>query len=130
MAITRRDALRKLVAGTASVAAASAVATVPLSTRAQAEEGPTVPPAAVGMLYDTTRCIGCQTCVVACAEANKLPPDTRLDNIHFAPADLSSFSKNIIKLYKPADGKTYSYVKQQCMHCLDPACVRAACSRA
>src|SRR5581483_7633911 len=105
MAITRRDALRKLAAGTASVAAAGAVAAVPLSRTAQAEGGPTVPPAAVGMLYDATRCIGCQTCVVACAEANKLPPDTRLDNIHFAPADLSSFTKNIIKLYKPADAK-------------------------
>src|SRR5579864_6839968 len=111
MEITRRDALRKLATGTATVAAAGVVSVATLSPSAQAaEEGPTIPPAAVAMLYDATRCIGCQSCVVACAEANKLPFDTRLDNIHFAPADLSSFSKNIIKLYKPADGKTYSYV--------------------
>lgn len=124
MEITRRDALRKLATGTATVAAAGVVSVATLSPSAHAaEEGPTVPPAAVAMLYDATRCIGCQSCVVACAEANKLPPDTRLDGIHLAPRDLSSFTKNIIKLYKPTDAKEFSYVKQQCMHCLDPACV-------
>jgi len=30
----------------------------------------------VGVLVDTTRCVGCQTCSEACAEANSLPePD-------------------------------------------------------
>ena len=123
MEITRRDALRKLATGTASVAAAGVISAATLAEPAQAEEAPLVPPLAVGMLYDTTRCIGCQSCVVACAEANKLPPDTRLDNIHLASADLSSFTINIIKLYRPAGGNVFSYVKQQCMHCIDPACV-------
>jgi len=31
-------------------------------------------------------------------------------------------TRNIIKLYKPTDGTPSSYVKRQCMHCLDPAC--------
>ena len=42
------------------------------------QRGPRAPPDdAVGMLYDTTRCIGCKACVVACHEANDLPPDNR-----------------------------------------------------
>jgi Fe-S-cluster-containing dehydrogenase component len=119
MAITRRDVLKTLTTGTAAVATAGTM----LSGVTHAEEQPTVPPAAVGMLYDATKCIGCQSCVAACAEANQLQPDTRLDPLHQAPRDLNYTTKNIIKLYKPADGKSYSYVKQQCVHCVDPACV-------
>ena len=52
------------------------------------------------MLYDSTRCIGCKSCVVACAQANDLEPDTTLDSIHQAPNDLNAHTKNIIKLYK------------------------------
>lgn len=119
MAITRRDVLKTLTTGTA----AAATATTVLSGMTQAEEQVAAPPEAVGMLYDATRCIGCQSCVAACAEANNLAPDTRLDPLHQAPRDLNYTTKNIIKLFKPADGKSYSYVKQQCMHCVDPACV-------
>ena len=83
------------------------------------------PKNAVGMLYDTTRCIGCQSCVVACAEANNLLPEAMKlgDGVHLTASDLNSFTKNIIKLYKPVDGKEYSFVKQQCMQCVDPTCV-------
>ena len=119
MAITRRDVLKTLTTGTAAAVTAGTV----LSGVTLAEEQAAVPPAAVGMLYDATRCIGCQSCVAACAEANQLQPDTRLDPLHQAPRDLNYTTKNIIKLYKPTDGKSYSYVKQQCVHCVDPACV-------
>ena len=119
MAITRRDVLKTLTTGTAAVATAGTV----LSGVTHAEEQAAAPPEAVGLLYDATRCIGCQSCVAACAEANNLAPDTRLDPLHQAPRDLNYTTKNIIKLFKPADGKSYSYVKQQCMHCVDPACV-------
>jgi Fe-S-cluster-containing dehydrogenase component len=119
MDITRREVLKTLTTGTATVAAAGTV----LSGVTHAEEQLPAPPAAVGMLYDATRCIGCQSCVAACAEANQLQPDTRLDPLHQAPRDLNYTTKNIIKLYKANDGKSYSYVKQQCVHCVDPACV-------
>jgi Fe-S-cluster-containing dehydrogenase component len=78
------------------------------------------------MLYDATRCIGCQTCVAACAEANHTSPDRRLDQLHQSPRDLNDTTLSIIKLCKAADGKSCSYMKQQCMHCVDPACA-AAC---
>ncbi|MGE0453633.1 MAG: hydrogenase 2 operon protein HybA [Vicinamibacteria bacterium] len=114
MALSRRTALRAL-AGSGGVAAASAVG---------ARETQQAPPEALGMLYDTTRCIGCKACVVACREANGLEPDTSRDGLHQAPLDLNGRTKNVIKLYK--EGSRISYVKAQCMHCVDPAC-SAAC---
>ena len=60
--------------------------------------------------------------MAACSEANDTPPDTRVDGLHQAPTDLNEQTRNIIKLYKPADGSAFSFVKRQCMHCLDPAC--------
>jgi len=79
---------------------------------------------AVGMLYDTTRCIGCKACVSACAQANGLEPDTEnADGLYQAPLALNSKTKNIIKLYQ--SGGQQSFMKAQCMHCIDPACVGA-----
>lgn len=93
---------------------------------AAAREAKKVSTEALGMLYDTTLCIGCKTCVVACREANGLEPDRSgtLDNLHHAPLDLNGRTKNVIKLYK-SEQQT-SYFKAQCMHCVDPACA-AAC---
>lgn len=85
---------------------------------------PEASPSAVGMLYDTTKCIGCKACVVACADANDLAPDTAAANgLWQMPEDLNAQTKNIIKLHRDEDSGVSSYVKRQCMHCLDPACV-------
>ncbi len=116
MAISRRSALRGLIAGGAGAAAAAVPASA--ATRVVA------PVDAVGLLYDTTLCIGCKTCVVACQEANGLPADTAgIDSRYDAPLDLSARAKNVIKLY--TEGGVRSFVKVQCMHCVDPACASA-----
>jgi Fe-S-cluster-containing dehydrogenase component len=117
--ITRRDLITKI----AKTGASSAVV-VTVGSHAIREEGEVIPipSTAVGLLYDATICIGCKACVAACAEANDTPPDTRGDGLHQAPDDLNDVTRNIIKLYKPTDGTPSSYVKRQCMHCLDPAC--------
>lgn len=82
------------------------------------------PPAeALGMLYDTTRCIGCKACVTACYQANGLEPRRDAEGLHQAPVDLDARTKNIIKLYR--EGPFESFVKAQCMHCVDPACAGA-----
>ena len=79
---------------------------------------------AVGLLYDATLCIGCKTCVVACQDANGLPRDTAgIDYKYDAPVALNAKAKNVIKLYKGEEGE--SFMKAQCMHCVDPACVSA-----
>jgi Fe-S-cluster-containing dehydrogenase component len=109
-----RRSLLKGIAGT--VAAAGT---------ARAEAPRQAPPDAVGLLYDASKCIGCKTCVVACKEANHLPPDPDPEDggRYDSPVTLSGTTKNIIKAYA-ADGKG-SYMKSQCMHCIDPACVNA-----
>jgi Fe-S-cluster-containing dehydrogenase component len=116
MKLKRRTFLKL---GAVAAGSATAAAVKP----AMASKGPELPADARGMLYDTTRCIGCKACVVACREANNLKPDTQLDGIHDAPISLDGGTKNIIKLYKEPPYR--SFMKQQCMHCVDPACVSA-----
>jgi len=120
MGISRRAALKAMAAATAGTVATT-VGVRPASAAAVA-----APPDAVGMLYDSTKCIGCKACMVACNEANDLPPDTSLsDGLWQMPLDLNEHTKNIIKLYQnPTDG-SHAFVKRQCMHCLDPACASA-----
>ena len=116
MGISRRAALCGLL-----TTGATAVGLKPTSAAVLA----TPPADAVGLLYDTTLCIGCKACVVACQDANGLPRDsTGLGAQYDAPIDLNYRAKNVIKLYH--DGDQRSFVKVQCMHCIDPACV-AAC---
>jgi Fe-S-cluster-containing dehydrogenase component len=117
--MTRRDLITTIAmtGGTAAVAV-----TVGTDALHAGEEKAAIPSTAVGLLYDATICIGCKACVAACAEANDTPPDTRRDGLHQAPPDLNDVTRNIIKLYKPTDGSPASFVKRQCMHCLDPAC--------
>jgi Fe-S-cluster-containing dehydrogenase component len=108
-----------------SVAVAGAAAAV--SQVAEARARATAPPDALGLLYDTTKCIGCKTCVVACREANGTKPDTANapGGLWDMPMDLNGDTKTIIKLYKSADGQQRSYFKAQCMQCVDPACTNA-----
>jgi formate dehydrogenase iron-sulfur subunit len=80
-----------------------------------------------GMLYDSTRCIGCQSCESACAEANGLP----------APKDspepgvvrkLDETRRSVINIYNTSKGEVF--VKKQCMHCNQPACTSACLTNA
>ncbi len=120
MAISRRSMLK-------AVATASAGAVTTTLATAQNARADVKPPAdALGMLYDSTKCIGCKTCMVACNEANDLEPDTGSSGgLWQAPADLNEHTKNIIKLYQGPTADEHAYVKRQCMHCLDPACATA-----
>ena len=117
MAVDRRTALKIIAAGTAAIACEPAA-----SAAAEPKEPP---PDAVGLLYDATRCIGCKSCVVACKQANGLPPDrdAYYGAIYSDARTLSATTKTIVKGF--ASGDRQSYVKAQCMHCVDPACVSA-----
>lgn len=117
MSIDRRTMLKGVaVAGATALAKASPV---------QARERKTAPSDAVGMLYDTTRCVGCKACVTACKEANGDKADTRTPGMecYDAPTDLNDRTRTIIKRFD--DGERTSFVKAQCMHCVDPTCVGA-----
>ncbi len=116
MTISRRDLLKRAVAaGAAAAVAGPAEARHEIQPHAEA----------VGMLFDSTLCVGCRACQTACKESNKLPADVETLNggVYDAPRDLNSTTKNVIKEY--AAGGNHQYVKQQCMHCVDPSCVSA-----
>lgn len=108
MTINRRSLLKGF-----AVAGAGAAVSVEAN-----ETKPSAPPDAVGMLYDATLCIGCRACVTACQEANDMD-----GSLYDPPNDLDGHNKNIIKRYQ-GDGEE-SYMKAQCMHCIDPGCVSA-----
>jgi formate dehydrogenase beta subunit len=116
MGISRRAALKGLLVGGATAAGATSTASAAV---------PPPPEDALGLLYDATLCIGCKACVSACREANDLEADpTGLGPLYHAPVDLSERAKTVIKLY--AADSEQSFMKAQCMHCVDPACA-AAC---
>lgn len=103
---------------------AAAGATAAVGPRAVAAAEKTAPEKMLGLLFDATRCVGCQACVVACRDSNGVPfADTV--TLHDNAIDLSANAKNVIKYYDGGeDGQ--SFVKRQCMHCIEPACM-AAC---
>lgn len=83
---------------------------------------------AVGVLVDTTKCIGCRSCEAACNEVNKLPKPK-----------VSLYDQSVFEKGRRTDAKTYTVVnaypspeeggritvKAQCMHCQEPACASA-----
>lgn len=111
MGIRRRTALKGLLVAGAAMAGVEPA-------RAAARVAPAD---AVGLLYDATRCIGCKACMSACREANDLESDP--NELYYAPVDLTARAKTVIKLH--SEGNERSFVKVQCMHCIDPACVGA-----
>lgn len=80
----------------------------------------------MGVLVNTTRCVGCQTCEEACAEANNLPEPTYDDPSPTRQPDTNQFS--VITMFDTDVGEVY--VKKQCMHCNQPACASACLTKA
>jgi formate dehydrogenase iron-sulfur subunit len=81
----------------------------------------------VGVLVDTTRCIGCRSCEFACAQANGLP-EPAADTVPSPERDMSTTQRTVVKGYQ-VGGRTVT-VKRQCMHCLQPACTSACLTKA
>jgi Fe-S-cluster-containing dehydrogenase component len=80
----------------------------------------------VGVLIDTTRCLGCRSCEFACAAANGLPEPDADDPIgerKQTPTQLC-----VVNRYETDIGEVY--VKKQCMHCAQPACASACLTKA
>jgi len=86
------------------------------------------------ILVDTTRCVGCQRCVVACKLVNgllraspsdflttdalrSLGPDIDLPMGESGEEELSAYALNVVQSYGSV------YIRRFCMHCQDPTCV-------
>lgn len=113
--ITRRDVLK--AAGLALGCALIAPRAVHALTGGERD-----PNEYFGMLYDATICVGCNACTNACRDENGTVPETDTRGLYDAPKELSANTWTLIQLYKETD-EEYSFVKRQCMHCVDPACV-------
>lgn len=103
---------------------------------AGAENKPPIPDS-LGMLYDSTLCVGCQACVSQCQRINHTdePHGETYDYSGTEPTwsnndKLSPYTNNIIQVWTSGKGEHkdqledgYAYIKKQCMHCVDPNCV-------
>ncbi len=81
----------------------------------------------VAKLVDTTTCIGCKACEVACLEWNGYPfSETTFDNTYQTMPETAWNYWNLIKFneHEREDGSMMLLMrKDQCMHCEDPGCL-------
>jgi ferredoxin len=103
------------------IIARSATTTVPPSVRNQEE---------VAKLIDTTKCIGCKACQVACSEWNELRDEVGHNHgTYDNPQDLSAETWTLMRFTEhetDAGNLEWLIRKDGCMHCAEPGCL-AAC---
>jgi phenylacetyl-CoA:acceptor oxidoreductase subunit 1 len=63
-----------------------------------------------GMVIDLRRCVGCQTCTIACKQEHALPAGTQWRFV--ADCEIGTYP-DVRRVFLP----------MQCMHCADPPCV-------
>ena len=125
-----RRALLKL--GIVATSGAATTALAAGETQIPKEKSPS-PSHYVGVLVDTTLCIGCRKCEEACNRRNHLPrtaeffSDRDVLRSFRRPSETAFTVVNQFPGSPSADqaGIPQTYVKVQCMHCLYPSCVSA-----
>ena len=82
-----------------------------------------------GVLVDITRCIGCRSCQVACKQWQEIPAREAEVTFHntYASRELHADCYTRISFLEKndGDGPSWHFVKNQCLHCLEPACASA-----
>jgi Fe-S-cluster-containing dehydrogenase component len=80
-----------------------------------------------GMLYDATRCIGCGVCLKACAKSNQLP--YKEEEIKVGVRQNTDENRRaVVNAFDTSKGEVF--LRSQCMHCNQPACVAACLTKA
>jgi formate dehydrogenase iron-sulfur subunit len=80
-----------------------------------------------GVLYDSTRCLGCRACERVCAKEHNLPePKDELKA--GVMRNTSETQRCAINNYVTSKGEVFR--KKQCMHCNEPACAAACLTQA
>jgi formate dehydrogenase iron-sulfur subunit len=83
----------------------------------------------VAKLIDVSKCIGCKACQVACMEWNDIRDDVGTNlGVYDNPIDLTDRSWTVMRFYEeelPQKGLAWLIVKDGCLHCEDPGCLRA-----
>jgi formate dehydrogenase beta subunit len=83
----------------------------------------------VAKLIDTTTCIGCKACEVACQQWNDLAPEITVQfGSYQTLPELQPQFWNLIRFNETEINGSLAWLmrKDQCMHCADPGCL-AAC---
>ncbi len=82
----------------------------------------------VSKYIDTSTCIGCKACEVACQEWNDLPVvPTRQEGSYQTLPTMQADFWNLIRFneHEFEGGLAWLMRKDQCMHCADPGCLEA-----
>lgn len=86
------------------------------------------------LVIDTSRCIACRACQVACKQWHSLPSeDTAFTGTYQNPPDMSGANLTVAKFKEIETGNIYRpikwlFFKDQCRHC-DSAFCKGACTR-
>jgi Fe-S-cluster-containing dehydrogenase component len=134
MEMNRRQFLTHSAAGGLGAAAATAALTEPVEALQRTPLARK--PDALGLLYDSTLCVGCKACVAACKAANDRPVEIYPDQQAWNPGlwdtgkGLSAKTMNVILAYRNGSMEVkdreidgFAFIKRQCLHCVDPSCV-------
>jgi len=83
-------------------------------------------PNSLGVLHDTTLCVGCRSCEAACNKVNALPApkqDFTDTTVLERKRRTDSAAFTVVNRFKQSESdKQPVFVKKQCNHCLEPAC--------
>jgi formate dehydrogenase iron-sulfur subunit len=79
-----------------------------------------------GFFIDTTRCIACKACQVACKQWHNLPAEKTTNHGNYQnPPDFSYTTYKLVRMNEEIiDGKlNWLFFPDQCRHCLIPPCL-------
>jgi formate dehydrogenase iron-sulfur subunit len=84
----------------------------------------------VAKLIDTSKCIGCKACQVACLEWNDMREEVGFNHgVYDNPLDLTPNSFTVMRFTEWVNPETQNLEwlirKDGCMHCEDPGCLKA-----
>jgi formate dehydrogenase iron-sulfur subunit len=84
----------------------------------------------LGVLIDTTLCVGCRRCEAACNEINEdlpraAPEKFKDESVFGRRRRMDDSAYTVVNRYADPDSGKPVFAKFQCMHCLQPACVSA-----
>jgi formate dehydrogenase iron-sulfur subunit len=114
------------------IGAAGVSTTVGKSAHAAANKQFSGYPDSKAVLHDITRCIGCRSCEAACNKVNELPaPEKPFKDLEVLKQNRRTTPEafTVVNEYETA-GKSPLFRKNQCNHCLEPACASACFVRA